>query len=81
MTEQGTIKRKTLILNKIENTVLKSTQANLAMGNQTHPIKSVYNSDKTSNIENIKDFVETVETLFSVPKTEENDNSLFNKKG
>ena len=67
MTEQGTIKRKTLILNKIENTVLKSTQANLAMGNKTHPTKSVYNSDKTSNIENIKDFVATVETLFNVP--------------
>ena len=80
-TEQGTIKRKTLILNKIENTVLKATQANLAMGNKTHPTKSVYNSDKTSNIENLKDFVETVETLFSVPKTEENVPRLLNSNG
>ena len=81
ITEQGTIKRKTLILNKIENTVLKSTQANLAMGNQTHPTKSVYNSDKTTNIQNIKDFVETVETLFSVPKTEEKTTRILNSQG
>ena len=51
------------------------------MGNKTHPTKSVYNSDKTTNIENIKDFVETVETLFSVPKTEEKTTSLFNNQG
>ena len=51
------------------------------MGNQTHPTKSVYNSDKTSNIENIKDFVTTVETLFSVPKTEENTARILNSQG
>ena len=51
------------------------------MGNKTHPTKSVYNSDKTTNIENIKDFVETVETLFSVPKTDEKTPRLLNSSG